>query len=122
MKNYKCIYICDPSDEEEEEAKVIEKQTGLTVEYKEDPNFEDYYFDVLFFDWGGMSMGNSLMERFCSRIIDHAEEHPSRFYVMASCFTSQAMDDAIYELGDKKPANILLNIEELVSFLKQPEE
>lgn len=109
----KNIYICDPMGDADFETKELEIATGLEITHIENPNFEEMHFDVLFFDWGGMILGNSFMESFCRRILKHAEHHPSRFYVMASRFTRLAMIDAVLEFGNDKPANILLSIDEL---------
>jgi hypothetical protein len=73
------------------------------------PFYSDGDFDILLFDWGGMSMGNSVLQDFCREIIKHAEDHPSRVYVMASSFTGRAMMDAMAEMGDR-PANVYLSI------------
>ena len=81
------------------------------------PQVLEEAFDILFFDWGGMSLGNSLMEHFCRHILKHAEDHPNRFYVMVSSFTSEAMNDAIKEMGDEKPFNVHLSVESLKDWL-----
>ena len=94
----------------EKEVQDIQDQTGLNVTYMENPNFENYYFDVMFFDYGGMSMGNSMLESFCRRILKHAEDHPQKFYVMTSTFTAYAMNDLILELGSDTPTNIIPSI------------
>ncbi len=83
--------------------------------------FEEDY-EILFFDWGGMCIGNSLMESFCREIYKHAEDHPNRFYVMVSSFTASAMKDAISEFGKDKPFNIFLSIEELGWWLDKNHE
>jgi hypothetical protein len=108
----KNIYICDFMGEPEKEVAELKDETGLEIKHEENPNFEEHYFDVLFFDWGGASLGNSMMDHFCRRILNHANEHPSRFYVMTSNFTKAAMKDAIREFGDDKPANIFLTVDE----------
>jgi len=70
-------------------------------------------YDILLFDWGGASFGNSMMQHFCRNILDEAIEKPSRIYIMVSSFTADAMKEA---LGDFKqangelPANVFLNI------------
>ncbi len=74
-------------------------------------------FDILFFDWGGMSLGNSLMEHFCRYILEHALNNPGKFYVMVSFFTKEAMEEAIVEFGKDKPFNIFLSIEDLEIWL-----
>lgn len=106
----KCIYICDFMGEPERERHELEQKTGLQITWKEDPNFERQYFDVLFFDWGGASLGNSLLESFCNRILSHAVEHPSKEYVITSKFTGFAMNDALLEFGEAKPANLHLSV------------
>ncbi len=92
------------------------------IECREFPDCLEEKFDVLFFDWGGMSLGNSCMEHFCRYIYKHAEEHSSRFYVMVSSFTAEAMKDAIKEFGKDKPFNIFLNIEDFSIWLKKYED
>lgn len=77
----------------------------------------EIYFDILFFDWGGMCMGNSLLETFCEYILEHAEEHPSKLYVMCSTFTTRAMNEALIEMKNR-PANVLLSVKEFIDFFK----
>ncbi len=87
--------------------------------FTEFPSILTEQFDILFFDWGGMSLGNSMMEHFCSYIIKHANDHSSRFYVMVSLMTKAAMKDALYSFGDNKPFNVFLTIEDLEKHLKK---
>jgi len=62
-------------------------------------------FDILFFDWGGMSLGNSMLDHFCRFILDDAQDYPQRIYVMTSCFTQDSMKDAM--IGRSKiPLNV----------------
>jgi len=63
----------------------------------------------LFFDWGGISVGNSMLEHFCRYIINHAEDHPGNVYVMTSQMTEAAMIDALSVIPDR-PENIYLDI------------
>ena len=83
------------------------------------PQVLEEEFSVLFFDWGGMSLGNSLMEHFCRYILKHAEDHPNRFYVMVSSFTSEAMQDAINEIGNNKLFNVFLSMDDFGSWCKK---
>jgi hypothetical protein len=96
------------------------------IKFTEELPLKEYsnpiHYDLLIFDWGGLSIGNSMLENFCREILEEAEECPNRLYVMASKFTSEAMKDMIDELDDmKKPAppNVFLNFKELVNFLKK---
>jgi len=81
----------------------------------------DKKFDVLFFDWGGMSIGNSLMESFCREILFHAQEHPSKIYIMTSSFTEQAMKDMMIQYRNelKDTSNVFLNIKSAAPYLKE---
>lgn len=89
------------------------------IECREFPQCLEEKFDVLFFDWGGMSLGNSLINNFCSYIYKHAENNPNRFYIMVSSFTKAAMEDAIIEFGDKKPFNLFLSVDDFGEWLKE---
>lgn len=86
------------------------------IEIKEYPSCLEERFDVLFFDWGGMSIGNSLMETFCKNILDSAENHPSRIYIMNSVFTKLAMEDAQYEM-ETDLANVFLSADDAIPLL-----
>lgn len=117
IKNKKVIYFADPFDPPEEEVHriIIEPlaKKGILFEKircTEIPPFGQKY-DILFFDWGGMSMGNSLLENFCRGIIKEAENYPNRLYIMTSTFTEQAMKDALYEFKDIDLHNIFLTID-----------
>lgn len=123
----KIIYFADIMGDIKEEAQEIEKRLrkdGInnfkTIEIHDEPQFlENRRFDVLFFDWGGMSIGNSMLEHFCDEIIKHAEEHPSRIYVMNSTFTAYAMKDAIGSRPElKNIKNIFLSYANALPYLK----
>ncbi|KKK92677.1 hypothetical protein LCGC14_2700530 [marine sediment metagenome] len=111
----RAIYFCDADDDMQQECESIQrylaKVVGLDipVELWERPPWRER-FDILFFDWGGMSIGNSLLESFCGQIIENAEDNPGRIYIMTSQFTSYAMKEAINELSNR-PNNIYLSIE-----------
>lgn len=126
IKNKKVLLFADPMNPIKEEldnlkTKLInrcilfDKIKGVDI-----PPFRKENYDILFFDWGGMSMGNSLMDHFCREIIEEAKDYPNRTYVMVSMFTKQGMEDALYEFGeDIKLHNIHLDID---SFAKQWKE
>lgn len=50
-------------------------------------------FDVFMFDWGGMVLGNDMMEHFIRRLYKSAENHPSKDYVLLSRMTNEAYQD-----------------------------
>lgn len=125
MKNLtgRIIYFGDIMGDLEEEAEFIQKKLKnldvkcLAIEIQETPEFFDEQFDVMFFDWGGMSVGNSLMDHFCREIIKMSENKPSTAFVMVSRFTKEAMEDAIryFEIDEHNtPTNIFLTIEDFV--------
>ncbi len=120
MKKAKIIYFCDiPMNEtpKEEWKMHAEELKGLgldvgKVECVTIPPF-DKHFDILFFDWGGMSMGNSLLESFCREVLRLADDNPSRMFVMASFMTKDAMNDAQHREG-LSPKNVYLTFEEFI--------
>ena len=87
------------------------------IEFRETPPWKEKY-DILFFDWGGMSIGNSMLEHFCEYIIEEAEKYPNRIYIMTSFFTAEAIKEAIDDIGEDKP-NIFLDIEKFAAYYKQ---
>lgn len=87
---------------------------GLKLNVTDNPNvIFDSSYDVLFFDWGGASLGNSLLENFCRYIIKEAEDNPSKKFVMVSNFTEYAMNDALSEFNQNLD-NVYLNINNFV--------
>jgi len=119
----KFVYFCDPMGDVLKEVQEIRDEINILsghlidiIHSNTDP-LSLGNFDVLFFDWGGMSIGNSFIEKYSRYILRHAKEHPSKFYVMTSRFTQNAMKDAIASFGSEKPANILLEIKDLIPYL-----
>ncbi len=124
-RNMKVIYFGDLMGDLEEEKRIIQRKlfnggiefTNFTT--TDEPPFDQMY-DILFFDWGGMSLGNSLLDTFCKEIIDIAEDNPSKYFVMTSTFTSEAMKDALnYLQEDVKLPNIYLSIELFINDYKK---
>jgi hypothetical protein len=132
IKNKKVVYFADPllsiaSETIEDEfntyikshfeAKGIEFTNVTCIDT---PPFGKLHYDILIFDWGGMSMGNSLLEHFCRQILKEAEDRPNTYYVMASTMTKYAMEDALDEL-DTNLHNVFLDIDKFISFYKKIE-
>ena len=123
IKNKKVIYFADMMSDLQEDVKVqvIGPLKILDIEFHkieliDMPPFDKKY-DILFFDWGGMSMGNSLLESFCNQIVEEAEKYPNRQYIMVSNMTADAMIDALNELGeDAKRHNIFLSVKKFVEY------
>jgi len=126
IKNKKVIYFADPLENLKEEAERVivrpllkERILFDKIRCMDTPPFEKVY-DILFFDWGGMSFGNTLMEHFCSEIIKQAQDYPNRLFVMVSNMTRYAMEDAIKTFGeDVKVHNIFLDIESFAEYYKK---
>ena len=130
IKNKKVVYFADcmfsgAIDNIEDEwklevAKTLEKN-GLifeNVKCTEKPPFGESY-NILFFDWGGMSLGNDLLGSFCRAITREAVDRPNTYYVMTSSFTERAMEDVLETLHDvDKSFNIFLNIAKFAEFYK----
>ena len=74
-------------------------------------------FDILFFDYGGVSIGNSILHSFCKNIFYMAEEYPNRDFIMQSNFTREAMSDILRE-NDKILPNIFLDIDTWYQYRK----
>lgn len=128
------LYVSDPmlsfgvESQEQEFQEVIETvfweksilidgfKVKLTSAYPINKNY-----DILFYDWGGMSLGNSLMESTCRQIVRDAENNPNKYYVICSTFTSYAMEDAIENLGYSLP-NIFTNINSFINYLEESKE
>lgn len=133
IKLKRALYWHDPVFGKDEEQQDIDLQIlwpcekkGIEVEKLETTDIPPIHdnemskdFDTLFFDWGGMSLGNSLMEHFCRDILSHAQDHPSKSYVMVSSFTEAAMKEAIAYFDKDKPFNIFLNIDSFAKYLKE---
>lgn len=123
QKKTKAIYFADPGGNiKEERDDIIAELLGLLplkkikIKATDIPPWKEK-FDILFFDWGGLSLGNSMLEHFCRWIIKIAEDNPGRVFVMCSIMTEAAMKDALEEFGDKKPSNIYLDIKSAVTAL-----
>lgn len=124
-RNKKVIFFCDMMGDIEEDLKYQVEYPLLSegiefdkIETTTTPPF-DSYFDVLFFDWGGMSLGNSMLEHFCKHIMKMAHEQPSRYFVMVSTFTSAAMKEALdYMDSDEKLPNIYLTVKDFAKDFK----
>jgi hypothetical protein len=118
----RAIYFADPiGDVEDERDDILDdmEEYGITmsIETTIEPPFSKR-FDVLFFDWGGMSVGNDMMRHFCRDIIRCADDNPGRIFVMVSTFTEEAMEDALSTFSGNKPDNIYLNIDSAITALK----
>lgn len=77
-------------------------------------------YDILLFDWGGASLGNSNMRHFCRYILNEAIEKPSRIYIMVSTFTADAMKEALddfQQANGELPANVFLKISDACRLL-----
>ena len=129
IKNKKVVYFADMmlgggvSTLEEEFEKCVSpklEEAGLkfeNVKCMESPPFGQMSYDILFFDWGGMSIGNDMLGSFCRQICREAPDRPSTYYVMTSLFTREAMEDAMHDLP--KLPNVFLNVRKFASYYKQ---
>lgn len=120
----RAIYFCDENEYIEDEKRNIQNilkknSINIDIEVTVIPPFKEK-FDILFFDWGGMSIGNSNLQYFCRYIINLAIDNPSRIFIMTSKMTSYAMEDALKYFKDEKeiPHNIYLSIEKAIQPIK----
>jgi hypothetical protein len=63
------------------------------LEVFEDASAFKQSFQILMFDWGGMSMGNSIIDSLIRELYRMAEESPSKDFVLLSRFTHEAYQD-----------------------------
>ncbi len=101
-------------DEYENSIRPEHEEEGLFFKQKvkcmDIPPEDDEYYDLLLFDWGGMSLGNDMLGSFCREIIKWAEDNPNRSYIMVSSFTAEAMREAKDSFGEDKDVNAIFNI------------
>jgi hypothetical protein len=71
-------------------------------------------YDILFFDYGGMSIGNSLLESFSREFVNEAADNPNKYYVVVSTFTEYAVKDALESFNGETPHNVYLGIPDFV--------
>ncbi len=121
------LFVNDPGDETAEDIKLIISQLddiGVKLDPKRIIHKErlhdalDESFDILFFDWGGISFGNSMLQRQCDVLNSHAQEHPDRTYIMASQITGWAMRDAMNQYSERQLPNVIINIEEQAEMVR----
>ncbi len=133
IKNKKLVYFADEmlsmsSETIEDEFNTYIKShleaKGLeftNVKCVTKPPFGRMSYDILIFDWGGMSLGNDMISSFCRQILREAQEKPNTYYVMSSTMTKYAMEDALTEFNGEKLHNIFLDIDKFADFYKQYE-
>ena len=126
----KVVYLADPimsgtvetlEEEFELQANGDLKEANIifnAVECTSDPMVIKRKYDILFFDYGGMSFGNSMLESLCRFILTAAEDNPSRLFCMVSRFTKAAMQDAMGSMSSKFP-NLFLEIDDFIRFYKE---
>lgn len=77
-------------------------------------------FDYLFFDWGGMSVGNSCLDSFSRYFLQDAEENPDKLYIVISDMTKDAVIDAQREFAGKElPKNVFLDMEAFIAYIEK---
>lgn len=115
----KCLYFHDYTTCLEDELRTIAieftEKTGIPIEIEatQRPPLYCRSYDILFFDWGGMNIGNDILASFCWHILREATECSERLYIMTSTFTRQAMQNAMEQLeGHDVPGNVFLTIDD----------
>jgi len=99
----------------------------MVTEYTHDPPFkgfaEEKYYDVLFFDWGGvMDVCFSMVSNFIECILKEANECPNKYYVVTSSFEmllEEFQSLVEQEFNGQKPFNIFLSVEDFVEYYKK---
>src|SRR5690606_20055223 len=101
--------LCDPSGEDSDMFDGLKNRINIEleknnskskVEIKMVYDFPKGSFDILFFDYGGLEFFNrSQFIDGCRKFVQHAYEHPNRFYVLYSNITQWAVEDLIDNIG-----------------------
>jgi hypothetical protein len=89
-----------PEEEMEQHREWIEEELGVRLDIHMPYNISQIEegTDLVLFDYGGMMLGNSLMEDNSRRLVRWAEDHPSALVVIISTFTyDQAVRHEIAE-------------------------
>lgn len=115
-------------DEYYKKIKVVHENAGLRINNVEcvilPPlvgSKHERYYNLLLFDWGGMSLGNSCLQHFSRQIVKESEDYPNRCDVMVSAFTADAMKDVIAEIPNELH-NVFLTFESFVEYLGNVEK
>ena len=122
-------FLTDEDETQEEIRMYLRKFHSNGIEFFYDVNETDVPpfdgargYDILLFDWGGASFGNSMMRGFCIQILDEATECPNRIYIMVSSFTKEAMEEAqsdFVRVNGNVPVNVFLDIESACEYLNK---
>jgi hypothetical protein len=108
--NSKVVVFCDEGEEDWEcfkkeffwtEYGVITNIEFINLTIFESANAFEQSFDIFMFDWGGMSMGNSMLEHFIRRLCKMAEDNPSKDFILLSRFTNDAYRDYLENEHEK---------------------
>lgn len=94
--NRKVVVFCDEGEEDWEYFHSQFKHHNLeftNVDVYDSPDAFEQSFQTLMFDWGGMSMGNSLLESFTRQLYKLAEDNPNKDFVLLSTFSEWAYND-----------------------------
>jgi hypothetical protein len=108
----KMVYFSDFEGDHDQELDLIQERCEDVLGFKpnimhttrppffKDSGHED--FDVLFFDYGGIgTVGHSMFDHMSRALLEDAENHPSKVYIIVSTFTWDYMKEARKEFQDK---------------------
>lgn len=121
-KRLKFHLFSDGGDHEEDIVKVKKVLSQNLEEYDfeayDTPEYADKFFDVLLFDWGGMSLGNEMLDWFSRNIIEYIREHPSKIVVIISEMTKWAFEDAMREFENEE-IQVFYGLEQYLKYLRE---
>lgn len=119
-----CFYWADAASDLEkdwEHIKWLLDEEGIVIKnLKMDyhPPKHGEFYDVLFFDYGGISMGASgLVEWAINELSDLAENNPSKYYVLTSRFTVDAAEE--FDLNYEVKENIFSSVNDFIEEIKK---
>jgi hypothetical protein len=102
----------------------------MVTEFTQLPPFvghsEEKYYDVMYFDFGGvMTVCYSTVSNFIECILKESKEYPNRYYVVTSTFSLllEEFETIVNDFfGGEKPFNVFYSIKEFCDFYKKYEK
>jgi hypothetical protein len=120
----KVVVFCDEgSDDWNQYFKTEFDNANITfsdIKIFDNPNAFTESFDIFMFDWGGMSLGNSMLDHFIRYLYKMANDNPNKDFVLLSRFTERAYED--YERDSNGELENIYNTERFIDkLLNEPE-
>ena len=91
----KVVVFCDGEDDWNYFKSDFKNIEFTNLEIFQSPSAFEETFDIFMFDWGGMSIGNSILQSFIRYLYKMAEENPNKDFILLSKFTNESYNDLL---------------------------